>query len=107
VIPGGDSPPAADRTGAFDGVAIRPNRLDGAEEHPLGDELVVYVPPGETAYALNLSAVAIWQLCDGTRTVEEIAEELGPCVGSSGASLLPDVIQGVTRLHELGLLQLW
>jgi hypothetical protein len=66
---------------------------------------MVYVPPGETAYALNPSAAAIWTLCDGTRTVEEITEELGQCVGHSGEALLPDVIEGVARLQELGLLE--
>jgi hypothetical protein len=83
-----------------------PARLGGAHEYRLGDELLVYVPGTETAHALNRSAVAIWELCDGKRTIEEISEELGPCVGRSGVALLPDVIQGVTRLHELGLLEL-
>jgi pyrroloquinoline quinone biosynthesis protein D len=85
---------------------IRPARLSGAEEYPLGDELLIRLPPGETAYALNPSALAIWRLCDGSRTVEEITDELGQCVGRSRAVLLPDVMQGVLRLHELGLLEL-
>jgi pyrroloquinoline quinone biosynthesis protein D len=90
---------------APDGTVTRPARLSGVEEHPLGEELLVYDPRSETAYALNRSAVAIWLLCDGTRTVEEITNELGQFVGLSGAALLPDVIQGVTRLHESGLLE--
>ena len=88
-----------------DGPSRRLARLSGAEAYRLGDDLLVYVPPNETAYALNRSAAAIWKMCDGTRTVEEITEELGQCVGHSGAALLPDVIEGVTRLHELGLLE--
>lgn len=88
------------------GTTIKPARLSGAEEYPLGDELLVCLPRSETAYALNPSAAAIWQLCDGTRTVEEITEELGQCVGRSQAALLPDVIHGVRRLCELGLLEL-
>jgi hypothetical protein len=89
-----------------DGAAIRPARLSGAEEHRLDDELLIYVPRSEKAYTLNRSAVAIWELCDGTRTVEEITEELGQCISRSSAALLTDVIQGVARLHELGLLEL-
>ena len=88
-----------------DGTATRPARLGVAEEHRLGDEWPVYVPHSDIASTLNRSAFAIWTLCDGTRTVEEITEELGQCVGRSGAKLLPDVIQGVTRLHELGHLE--
>jgi hypothetical protein len=66
---------------APDGTVTRPARLSGVEEHPLGEELLVYDPRSETAYAL------------------------GQFVGLSGAALLPDVIQGVTRLHESGLLE--
>jgi len=87
-------------------ATTRPARLSGTEEHRLDDELLVYVPHGEKAYTLNRSAVAIWELCDGTRTVEEITEELGQCIGRSKAALLTDVIRGVARLQELGLLEL-
>jgi hypothetical protein len=86
-------------------AGLRPSRLSSIRERRFGDELRLYVPEHELA-TLNHSAAAIWQLCDGKRTIEEISEELGPCVGRSGVALLPDVIQGVTRLHELGLLEL-
>ena len=89
-----------------DAATIRPARLSGTEEHRLDEELLVYVPRSEKAFTLNRSAVAIWELCDGTRTVEEITEELGQCLGRPGTALLTDVIQGITRLHELGLLEL-
>jgi hypothetical protein len=80
--------------------------MSGAEEYRPGDGLLVHVSPGGTAYALNQSAAAIWQLCDGARTVEEITEELGQWVGRSTVALLPDVIEGVAQLHALGLLEL-
>jgi pyrroloquinoline quinone biosynthesis protein D len=82
-----------------------PSRMSGVQEHRLGGEMLLYVPESQTAHALNSSAVAIWELCDGTLTIDEIAEELGPRVGRSGAALLPDVILTVTRLSELGLLE--
>ena len=103
----GNSLPASGRPCAPpDEAGMRPARPSGTEEYPLGDDLLVYIPRSETAYALNRSAVAIWRLCDGTRTVEAITKELGQCVGRSGDELLPDVIQGVTRLRELGLLEI-
>jgi hypothetical protein len=89
-----------------DGPATRPARVRDAEEYRLDDEMLVYVSRSETAYVLNRSAAAIWELCDGTRTVEEITVELGQCVGRSGADLLPDVVQGVARLREAGLVDL-
>lgn len=90
---------------AVDGSAARPTRLSGVQEYRLGDELLVYVPRRETAHALNRSAAAIWALCDGTRTIEEISGELGQCVGRPAEALLPDVKRGIGRLCEIGLLE--
>ncbi|TMI88976.1 MAG: PqqD family protein [Bacillati bacterium ANGP1] len=89
-----------------DAATTRPARRNGAEEHRLDDEVLLFVPSSEQAFTLNRSAVAIWELCDGIRTIEEITEELGQCIGRSRTALLTDVIQGVTRLYELGLLEL-
>jgi len=105
MTPGSSLPAGGRADGTPDGAST-PARLSGTEEYPLGDDLLVYVPRSETAYALNRSAVAIWHLCDGTRTVEVITKELEQCAGRSGNELLPDVIQGVTRLRELGLLEI-
>ena len=55
--------------------------------------------------ALGYGAAAIWELCDGTRTVEEISRELGRWLGRPGEALFPDVRQGLARLSELGLLE--
>lgn len=103
---GGDQLLAGGRASATpDGAVTRPARLSGAQEYRLGDELLVYVPCSETAHALNRSAVAIWELCDGTRTIEEISRELGQCLGRPADALLPDIKQGIARLCELGLLE--
>jgi pyrroloquinoline quinone biosynthesis protein D len=83
----------------------RPVRVSGAHEYRLGDELLVYVPNSETAHALNRSAVAIWEMCDGTRTPEEISRALGQWLGRPGEALLPDTRWGIAQLCELGLLE--
>lgn len=88
-----------------DDIAVRPLRLKGRQEYRLGDELLIYVPSGEAAHALNRSAVAIWELCDGTRTAEDISRELGEWLGCAAEGLLPDVRQGLARLEDLGLLE--
>jgi pyrroloquinoline quinone biosynthesis protein D len=86
-------------------LVIRPVRLSGTQEYRLGDELLVYVGCSETAHALNRSAVAIWELCDGTRTAEDISRELGEWLGRPGEELLPETRSGIAELSELGLLQ--
>lgn len=106
MTPGSPLPPRGRACATPDGSAARPARLSGTEEYPIGEELLVYVPRSGTAYALNRSAAAIWHLCDGIRTIEEITEELGQWISRTRATLLPDVTQGVTRLHEWGLLEL-
>src|SRR6266550_7913311 len=92
-------------TSTYKAVA-RPVRLSGTHEYRLGDELLIYVPHSETAHALNPSAVAIWHLCDGTRTAEDISRELAEWLGCSGETLLPETRAGVESLCELGLLRL-
>ncbi len=83
----------------------RPARVNGLHQYRLGEETLIYVPDAEKAHALNPSAVAIFDLCDGSRTVQDICRELGPLVGKTAGELTPDVEQGVTQLRELGLLQ--
>lgn len=81
----------------------RPARRDHVREYRLGDELLLYVPQGETAHALNASAASIWELCDGIRTVDDISRELGQFLGCPGEALLANVSLAVAQLAELGL----
>jgi|SRR5438309_3993088 len=102
----GDRIPDCGRASAIsNGKVTRPVRLSGTHEYRLGDELLVYVPRSETAHALNRSAVAIWDLCDGSRTAEDISRELGQWLGRPGEALLADTRRGIADLCELGLLE--
>ena len=102
----GTQPPRGDAASAQAPAAPpRPVRRRAVHEYRLGDELLVYVPNVETAYALNRAAVAVWELCDGTWTDEEISRELGWWLGSTSEALLPDVRTGIARFRELGLLE--
>lgn len=87
------------------GARTRPRQLPDAKVYRLGEELLIYVPGLETAHALNRSAVAIWELCDGTRTIEDICGEIGDCLRRPGEELAADVRAGLARLEALGLLQ--
>ena len=101
--------PNRDRSGRASAISnenvARPVHLSGTHEYRLGDELLVYVPNSQTAHALNRSAVAIWQLCDGIRTAEDISRELGQWLGRPGEALLPDTQRGIAELFDLGLLE--
>ena len=70
----------------------------------MGVELLLYPPGGESAHALSPSARIVWELCDGTRTIEQMCDELAPDVGRPAAELVTDVTVAIDRFNELGLL---
>lgn len=50
-------------------------RLDGLETMNVVSELIVYDTQRHHIHQLNSTAATIWRLCDGRRTIEEIADE--------------------------------
>ena len=45
-------------------------------QHDMDDEVLVYDPVVDRTHRLNVSATRIWELCDGTRSLEDIARVL-------------------------------
>jgi len=73
---------------------------------PLDDNLAVYDDVGQLMILLNTSAAAVWQLCDGTRTLDEVVRALAEAHGASAADaevIGEDVRLTVDKLVELGL----
>lgn len=83
-----------------------PRRAEGIHEHRLGDELLLYSAGIPDGLGLNSSAAAIWELCDGRRSVGEIARRLALEVGCTKETLLDDVCGAVRRLGRAQVL-LW
>jgi hypothetical protein len=75
-------------------------------QQDLLEEMLLYTPETERAFALNGSAKAIWELCNGGHTVLQISRELGERFGCRDEELLPDVMQAVFNLNRYGLLNL-
>ena len=50
--------------------------MDHLIQHDMDDEVLVYDPVIDRTHRLNLSATLIWELCDGTRSLEDIARAL-------------------------------
>lgn len=69
------------------------------------DELVAYSPASSQAVSLNVSARAIFELCDGTRTVDDICSELSGSAGMPPEALRADVQAAIEQMRELGLLE--
>ena len=51
-------------------------KMDHLIQHGMDDEVLVYDPVVDRTHRLNVSATLIWELCDGTRSLEDIARVL-------------------------------
>jgi PqqD family protein of HPr-rel-A system len=70
----------------------------------LDDDLVLYDARTTQAHVLNASAARIWQLCDGSRTLAVVIQELSTAYGIEYAQAEADVNELVASLQSAGLL---
>jgi Coenzyme PQQ synthesis protein D (PqqD) len=69
-------------------------------------EVVVSVPGGDTALILNSFADAVLELCDGSRTVEEIAEFVRETVAvPTEVDVVHDIAAVVDQLARAGVIE--
>jgi hypothetical protein len=57
-------------------TAQRPSRCEGLEINQVADGLVVYQAKPEQVHYLNNTSAVIFELCDGERTIDEIAGQV-------------------------------
>jgi PqqD family protein of HPr-rel-A system len=74
--------------------------------YQLDDELVLYDARTTAAHVLNASAARIWELCDGTRTLPELADALSATYALDPQRAQTDVSELVVSLSAAGLLSL-
>ena len=80
-------------------------RVKPLDVYDLGEELLIYSDEHELGVTLNASSKQIWQLCDGTRSLNDIATAIGQQVGCTRDVLMEDVYTTVMQFYELGLLE--
>lgn len=56
--------------------AEQPQQIDGLDVTEIPEGLVVYDTATDRVHTLNLSAGAVFVLCDGTRTVDGVVAEV-------------------------------
>ena len=83
-----------------------PKPIDGIETHDLGEEMLLYAVELEIGVTLNNSSIAIWELCDGSLTILEIAQTLAEELEISLENIITDIITAITRFSQLGILEL-
>ena len=81
-----------------------PRRREGLTAVSLDGETVLYDRSLRAVHRLNSSASFIWQLCDGSRTVEEITALVAGTFERTPKEISPDVIGAMADLASAGLL---
>jgi len=86
------------------GPAGHPVPSPAVTAYQLDDDLVLYDTRTAEAHVLNLSAAKIWQLCDGSRSISDLADELSRSYALDPARAQADVDELVSSLQAAGLL---
>ena len=84
---------------------VRPKRRDSVLEGRVRDEMVLLSPGSKQAFSLNQSSRAIWELCDGNRTVGEISQTLQQRYARAEDDLSDDLTTALSKLKEVGMLE--
>jgi len=72
----------------------------------MDNESLIYRRPSKKAYYLNDTASAIWKLCDGARSVQEIISILVDAFPEAATEVRTDVRNTIDELVRTGAIQL-
>jgi hypothetical protein len=93
--------PVLRRVGARRG---RPRVCAAVSAHPLDDELILYDERTGEAHLLNYTGAFVWRLCDGSRTVGQVARLAAANFGIPHRQALADVRELVAMLNDANLI---
>jgi hypothetical protein len=88
---------------SWPGADSVPVRREGASGVELDDNIAVYDDVGQLMILLNSSAGQVWNLCDGSTTVDEIVRELAATYPDQAGVIDADVRGTLRKLAEIGL----
>ena len=83
----------------------RPSRCDDVLEGRVVDDILLEVPPEGRSVWLNSTGKAVWDMCDGSRTVDEIGAALSDRFDAERAMVTAQVTATITQLRSAGLLK--
>ena len=85
-------------------AVLRPTLRKGIVCRQLEDEYVIYDPVTDQTALLNLSAAALLELCDGTRTEDEITSEVAAAFQVKKDGIAGDIKKTLSDLAARGFL---
>jgi UDP-N-acetylmuramyl pentapeptide synthase len=83
---------------------MNPTQSGGLEIRTAGSEVLVHHPAGGQVHVLNEVAGRILELCDGTRSTDQIVAAIVEETNEKAAIVGPDVAALLERFEALGLL---
>ena len=88
-------------------LPTKPLAKESVEERLMGQELFLF--DGEdircAVHTLNSGAALIWMLCDGSRDLDDMAQEIAGAYDLSPQEVLSHVQKTVAQFQSLGLLE--
>ena len=84
----------------------RPKTVPGIAARKIGAETVVVSPESGKVFVLNQTGGLIWELCDGTRSLGELARPLADQFGVSLEQARSDVKELVDALAQRRLVEM-
>ncbi|QSQ26240.1 PqqD family protein [Pyxidicoccus parkwayensis] len=89
-------------------AGFRENRIprprEGVSGQRFGSDYIVLDADGNTLRGLNPTAIRVWELCDGTRTARDVAEQVAREYKANVQQVLDDTLRFLTELARLGLI---
>jgi hypothetical protein len=85
-------------------AAEHPCRRPDIETESLDDQVVLIDPTSGEYHLLNRTGFAIWQLCDGTHSVDDLVEIIAEHYAIGYERAVDDVTALIERLKEADLL---
>lgn len=88
-----------------DAMQIRPMRRAGLTLSTDNNEFKVIDASGSTVAVLNDTGVALWRVCDGDATVDEIVRAAAQLFDASASVIAADVSHAIEDFRAQGLLE--
>jgi hypothetical protein len=86
-------------------LTSRPSRADGLTVvQDVEDSAVLVATPERPAYRLNDTALALWELCDGSTSVAEMVGAASVVFAADPTNLQRDVLDALQELLHDGLI---
>lgn len=86
-------------------VPRAPTASPSASSSVFGDEIVIYCERTERMHCLDAATSVVWALCDGSRNVTEIIDEIVRMTSASRRDVSLFVDRAVAQFVELRLLK--